>query len=187
MPDTNDQRLEEAKGKIPNAAYVFDGQIALTAKNKQDGTWEVRLGPEGEVLLEGLPMERALAVVGAPTGPYTPSNMEERIVADLRVEAEQKAYDKANDDVMTPDSADPNVPEHLRGFKNAEPPQKPPELADPSLRSAHSRRTAAGLDPASGARSAGESTGGGKQGDGSEEGDRRSAAGRERTSSAAKE
>lgn len=187
MPDTNDQRLEEAKAKIPNAAYVADGQVALTAKNMQDGTWEVRLGPDGPALHKGLPMERALAIVGAPTGPYTPSNMEEREVADERVKAEQEAYDRANENVLTPDSEDPNVPEHLRGFKNAEPPQKPPELADPSLRSAHARRTAAGLDPAAGARSAGESTDGGKQTGGAEGGDGKSAAGRERSSSAAKE
>ncbi|WP_295198731.1 hypothetical protein [uncultured Brevundimonas sp.] len=67
----------------------LDGQIALTAYNNGDGTWSVRRGPDGPVLKDGLPREEALAIVGAPTGPYEPATEVEAVAAEKRSEIEQ--------------------------------------------------------------------------------------------------
>ena len=55
------------------------------------------------VLRDGLPKEKAIAIVGAPTGPYNPTTVEEGGQADLRVEAEQKLVDQAAVDVLKSD------------------------------------------------------------------------------------
>jgi len=83
-----------------------DGQIALTAHNDGDGTWSVLRGPGGRVLESGLPMERALAIVGGETGPYTPRTEQGQDAADHRraleedtAEFEVEAIFQSDDDI----------------------------------------------------------------------------------------
>ena len=75
----------------PDLSAPIDGQIALSAFNNGDGTWAVKRGPTGEVLQDGLPREKALAIVGAPTGPYNPADDREAAVGEERAKLEQKA------------------------------------------------------------------------------------------------
>lgn len=83
------------------------GQIALTAHNNGDGTWSVTRGPGGAVLRDGLPREKALAIVGGSTGPYEPENDQEAEAADERraVEAEAAAIEEK--EAFKPDEAKP--------------------------------------------------------------------------------
>lgn len=81
---------------VGDVTKVSDGQIALSARNEGDGTWSVRLGPGGPILMDGLPREKALGIVGAPTAPYEPANKAEQELADLREQCEQAAAEYAN-------------------------------------------------------------------------------------------
>jgi hypothetical protein len=75
-----------------------DGQIALTAHNNGDGTWSVKRGPNGPVLRDGLPREKALAIVGGATGPYEPESEQEAVAAADRadIEAEEAAREETD-------------------------------------------------------------------------------------------
>lgn len=106
---------------FPNPAIVNDGQIAMTVKNKGDGTYDVTAGPAGEVLHSGLSREEAMAIVGAPTGPYDPKDHAEAKAADKRLEAEKKLVDDAGANVLTPDSEDPNFDPMLRNRSVTDP------------------------------------------------------------------
>jgi hypothetical protein len=105
--------------RLPNAAAVSGGQIALTAHNNGDGTWSVMQGPGGPVVKDGISREEAYAIVGAPTGPYEPKNKDERRDADKRVEVEQGILDESAGTALQSDEELGTVPDHLKGFKNA--------------------------------------------------------------------
>lgn len=96
--DTGSAAPAEEAGTAPvgDVTKVTDGQIALTAHNNGDGTWSVTLGPGGVILEDGLPREKALAIVGAPTGPYEPQTDQEAQAAEWRAAVEQRARDYAN-------------------------------------------------------------------------------------------
>jgi hypothetical protein len=94
---------KEAAALIGDVTKVTDGQIALTAHNNGDGTWSVTLGPGGVILEDGLPREKALAIVGAKTYPYEPGNKREQEAAELREEVEERASKVANEDASKSD------------------------------------------------------------------------------------
>lgn len=84
---------EGAEAKPSTALDIIapsDGQIALTAHNDGDGTWSVLRGPGGVVLESGLPKERALAIVGGETGPYSPQTEQGQDAADHRRALEEQ-------------------------------------------------------------------------------------------------
>lgn len=87
---------ENTRRAMPNPVIIQDGQIALTARNNGDGTWAVTAGPGGKVLHDGLPREKAIAIVGAPTGPYSPATVGEGKLADERLEVEQQLVDETH-------------------------------------------------------------------------------------------
>jgi hypothetical protein len=103
--DAGSEPTEGAGGivALPNAAMVSDGQIALTARNNGDGTWAVTAGPGGEIRHHGLAKEEAIAIVGAPTGPYTPDTHQDAVAADKRVDAEQRLVNAAATGALEPD------------------------------------------------------------------------------------
>lgn len=88
---------------VGNVADVSGGQIALSARNEGDGTWSVRLGPGGPILMDDLPMEKALGIVGAPTGPYEPANKREQELGELREKCEDAAREYANAEALKSD------------------------------------------------------------------------------------
>lgn len=94
---------EDARAVIGDVMQLSDGQVALSARNEGDGTWSVRAGPGGPVLYEGLPMEKALAIVGAPTGPHVPLNKQEAENAEMREDAEEALREFANKDALASD------------------------------------------------------------------------------------
>lgn len=81
-----------------------DGQIALTAHNNGDGTWSVKRGPNGPVLRDGLPREKALAIVGGATGPYEPENEQEAVAAAERAEIEAQEAAREEREVFASDA-----------------------------------------------------------------------------------
>lgn len=93
-------KTEEAIGDV---LQLTDGQIALSARNEGDGTWSVRVGPGGPVVEDGLAYEEAVAIVGAPTGPYTPGNRAEVVAAARRRKAEEAARKHVNAEAMKSD------------------------------------------------------------------------------------
>lgn len=92
----SDESIPDAGVIATNVADVSGGQIALSARNEGDGTWSVRLGPGGPILMDGLPQEKALGIVGAPTAPYEPASQREQDLADLREKCEEAAKAYAN-------------------------------------------------------------------------------------------
>lgn len=88
---------------LGDVAKVNGGQIALSARNEGDGTWSVRLGPGGPILMDDLPMEKALGIVGAPTGPYEAATQREQDLADLRQACEAAAREHANAEALKSD------------------------------------------------------------------------------------
>lgn len=95
-----------AENQITDPSAPADGQIALTAHNNGDGTWSVTRGPGGTVLRDGLPREKALAIVGGATGPYEPTNEQEAVAASERAELEEKSASLTADAVHEPDDAE---------------------------------------------------------------------------------
>lgn len=90
------------QGQRPISA-PSDGQIALTAHNNGDGTWSVKRGPDGPVLQDGLPREKALAIVGAPTGPYEPATEQEATAAEERKALEAKEAKREEKEIFASD------------------------------------------------------------------------------------
>lgn len=88
---------------VGNVAEVSGGQIALSARNEGDGTWSVRLGPGGPILMDDLPREKALGIVGAPTAPYEPATKQEQELADLREQCEKAAIEYGNAEALKSD------------------------------------------------------------------------------------
>jgi hypothetical protein len=103
LSDAVEQPGRGAEAVIGDVTKLEDGQIALSARNEGDGTWSVRLGPGGPVLYEGLPMEKALAIVGAPTGPHVPLNRQEADAAEEREGAEEAASEYVNAEALKSD------------------------------------------------------------------------------------
>jgi len=99
-PAPEDTTMREA---IPNPVIIQDGQIALTARNNGDGTWAVTAGPGGKVLRDGLAREQAIAIVGAPTGPYDPATVGEGKLADQRLDVEQQLVDETHGTTLVTD------------------------------------------------------------------------------------
>ena len=134
---------------VGNVAEVTGGQIALSARNEGDGTWSVRLGPGGPILMDGLPREKALGIVGAPTAPYEPVNRQEAELADLREQCEQAASAYANAEAVKSDKEAGLTDERGRRRFDDEPEQ-------------------VRIGPAAGARKGAARTEGGKAGNGGE-------------------
>lgn len=132
---------------VGDVTKVSDGQIALSARNEGDGTWSVRLGPGGPILMDKLPRERALGIVGAPTGPYEPVNKQEQELADLRAQCEEAASVYANEEASKSDE-DAGLVDSRGRKKFADEPE------------------AVRIGPAAGARKAAANTEGGKAGNG---------------------
>lgn len=80
------------------------GQIALTARNNQDGTWAITRGPGGDVLETGLQRDEALAIVGAPSRPIDPDNEEEVELVERRRQVEARAAEITNAKAFEPDA-----------------------------------------------------------------------------------
>ena len=95
--------LNDDQGSQPISA-PSDGQIALTAHNNGDGTWSVKRGPNGPVLRDGLPREKALAIVGGATGPYEPENEQEAIAAADRAEIEAQEARREETEIFASDA-----------------------------------------------------------------------------------
>lgn len=88
--------MAKEEKQVTDVSAPADGQIALTAHNNGDGTWSVTRGPKGAVLQDGLPREKALAIVGGATGPYEPMNEQEAKAGEERAALEAKAADITN-------------------------------------------------------------------------------------------
>lgn len=148
---------QDTKSVIGDVFALSDGQPAFSARNEGDGTWSVRLGPGGPILEEGLPMEKALAIVGAPTWPYQPSTKAELVQTEHREALEVAASDHVNAEALKSDKDLGLVDERGRDVLKDE--------ADPvRIKSAGTSRRSAGS--ADGARHAATHSAGGKEGNG---------------------
>jgi hypothetical protein len=99
-----------ASNQPTDVSAPTDGQIALTARNNGDGTWAVKRGPTGAVLLDGIAHERALAIVGA--GPDSITELDRAAYADRqRLEAKSAEITNAavnkTDEQVAAETVDP--------------------------------------------------------------------------------
>ena len=91
------------------------GQIALTARNSQDGTWAITRGPGGEVLESGLQRDEALAIIGAPASPMDPDNHLEVALVARRKGIEARAADATNAVAFEADPPEAAKPHQIGG------------------------------------------------------------------------
>lgn len=104
MAANTDQGSSTSDTGIGDLSAPVGGQIALTARKNQDGTFSITRGPDGEVLEAGLRRDEALAIVGAPSHPLDPGNRAEVDIVERRMAIEARAAEVTNAKAFEPDA-----------------------------------------------------------------------------------